>query len=93
MPEVARRLRDLFQRDQSGPLRCVQPFQTGGDENAVFAGERHEIGNRAQRDQIQQRPQIEFRRAGQTGFASAFDQRVRQFERQAGGTQFGEGDG
>ena len=67
-----------------------KPFQTGGNQNPVFAGQRHEVGNRAERDQIQQRFQIKFRRAGQTGFASAFDQGVRELERQAGGAKFGE---
>ncbi len=86
-------MRGLFQRDQSGPLRRVQPLQTGGDQNAIFAGERNEVGNRAQRDQIQQRSQIEFRRAGQAGFASAFDQRMGEFEGEAGGAEFHMGDG
>ena len=49
------------------------------DENAVFTGERNEVSNRAERDEIQKRLQIEFRRAGQTGFASAFDKGMSRF--------------
>ena len=88
--EFGGRLRDLLQRNQSGPLRRVQPFQTGGNQNPVFAGQRHQVGNRAERDQIEQRSQIKFRRAGQAGFASAFDQRMGQFEGEADGAKFGE---
>ena len=88
--ERRRALGDLFQRHQAGPLRVAQPFQSGGNENAVFADERHEVGNRAERDEIEQRAQIEFRRAGQTDFASALDQGVGEFEGEAGGAEFGE---
>ena len=90
VPSFSGRLRDFFQRDEAGPLRLVQPFQTGGNQNAVLADERNQIGNRAERDQVQQRAQIKFRRAGQAGFASALHQRVRQLEREAGGAQFRE---
>ena len=85
--EFLRRLRDFFQCDEPGPLRFVQPLQAGGNQDAVFADERHDVGNRAERDQIQQRAQIKFRRAGQAVFASALDQRVGQFEREAGGAK------
>ena len=85
-----RRLRDFFQRENSGALGFVQLPQTGGNQNPIFADERNQIRNRAERDQIQQRFQIKFRRAGQIGFAPAFDERVREFEGESGGTKFAE---
>ena len=86
MPRTGGDCAAFLQSDESGPLRCVQPLQAGGHQNPILTGERNDIGNRAQRHQIEQRPQIEFRGAGQIDFASAFDQRVGQFERQANGT-------
>ena len=62
--EFLRRLRDFFQRDESRALGFVQSLQTGGNQDSVFANERHDVGNRAERDQIQQRAQIKFHRAG-----------------------------
>ena len=67
----------------------MEPLQTGGNENAIFAGQWHNVGDGAERDQIEQRPQIKIRRARQTGFASAFDQSMGEFEREADGTKFG----
>ena len=78
----------MLQGDQPGPLRGVQAFQAGGNQNAVLAGQRDDVGDGAERDQIEQRAQIEFRRAGQTGFASAFDQGVGELEGEAGGAEF-----
>ena len=85
------RLRDFFQRDNPGALGLVQLPQAGGSENAVFACQRNEVGNRSQRDQIQQRLQIKFRHAGQIFFAPAFNDGMREFKGKAGGAKFGRG--
>ena len=61
-------LGDFFQRHQSGALRGVQSFQAGGNQHPVFAGQRNDVGNRAQRDQIEQRTQIKFGEPGRFRF-------------------------
>ena len=80
----------FFNATNSGALRCVQAVQSGGNQNAVFADERNDVRDGAQRDQVEQRAQIEIRRAGQADFAAALDQRVGEFEGEAGGAKFGE---
>ena len=40
-------LADLFQRDKAGSLRATQAFESGGNENAIFANERNKVGNTA----------------------------------------------
>ena len=85
-----RALRDLLERNQTGPLRRVKTLQTGGNENSIFTGQWHKVGNGAERDQIEQRSQIKFRRARQANLASAFDQGMRQFEGEANRAEFGE---
>ena len=88
--ECWRALRDLLERNQTGPLRRVKALQTGGNENPIFTGQWHQVGNGAERDQIEEWSQIKFRRARQANFASAFDQRMRQFEGESDGAKFGE---
>ncbi len=88
--DLVRRLRGFFQRKNSGALGFVQLPQAGVNQNPVFAGERNQVRNCSERDQVQKRFQIEFRRAGQIGFAPAFDNCVRELERKAGGTKLGE---
>ena len=88
--EHGRTLRHFLQRHEAGAPGGAQPFQTGGNKNPVFTGERNQIRNRAQRHQIQQRLQVKFRRAGQIDFATALDQSVGEFEGQAGGAKLGE---
>ena len=80
----------MFQRDKARSFRGVQPFQSGGDEDAVLAGERDEIGNSAQRDEIEQRAQIIIRCAGKVHLASAFDECVCELEGEADRTEFTE---
>ena len=89
--EPGRGLSDSFQGHQPGPLGGVQAFQAGGDQNAVLAGQRDDVGNGAESDQVEQGAQVEVGRAGQPGFASALDEGVGEFEGEAGGTEFGEG--
>ena len=88
--DFVRCLRGFFQRQNSGALGFVQLPQAGGNQNPVFAGERNQVGDRAERDQIQQRFQIKFRRAGEICFAPAFDQGMRELEGEAGGAKLGE---
>ncbi len=90
--ERRRTLGDLLQGDQARPLRRVQTLQAGGDQDAVFPGQRDQVGDGAQRDQVEQGAQVEIGRAGQAGLAPALDQRVGELEGQADGTKFGEAD-
>ena len=89
--EQGRGLGDSFQGDQAGALGGVQAFQAGGNQNAVFAGQRDDVGNGAEGDQVEQGAQVEVGRAGQAGFASALEEGVGELEGEAGGTEFGEG--
>ncbi len=65
-------------------------FEAGGNEDAVLAGQRDEVGDGAERDQVEQRAQVEIRRARQARFASALHQGVGELEGEAGGAEFGE---
>ena len=71
--EQGRGLSDSFQGDQAGPLGGVQALQAGGNQNAVLAGERDDVGDGAEGDQVEQGAQVEVGRAGQAGFASALE--------------------
>ena len=82
-------LGDLFQRDEAGSSSRIQPFEPGGNQNAIFARQRHNVGDGSQRNQVKQRPQIEISGAGQTGFAPTLDQGMGKFEGQADGAEFG----
>ncbi len=80
-----------LQSDQPGPWRPLQSLESGRDQDAVFAGQRNEIGDGAQRHQIEQWTKIKVLRPGQTGFASPLHQCVREFERQPDRAEFREG--
>ncbi len=71
--ELRRGLRDLFQGDQPRPPGRAQAFQSGRNQNSVFPHQRNEVGNRSQRDEIQQWAHVEVRRARQIDFTAAFD--------------------
>ena len=79
-------MRDLFQGNEAGAFGGVQPFQSGGDEDTVLAGEWDEIGNRPQRDKVEQRAQIVISRDGKIHLAPTFDERVSELEGEADGT-------
>ena len=81
---------DFLECDESGPCRGGEPLQASGHENAVLGDERHEVGDGAERDEIEQRAQIKFLRAGEVGGATVLEQRVCELEGQAGGAEFGE---
>ena len=53
--------RDVHQRGQAEMLAPPQRDQALGDEGAVEALERHHVGDRAERDQIEHRQQIGLR--------------------------------
>ena len=61
----------------------VQPFQSARDEDAIFAGQRDQVRDGAERDEIQERAQIESARLSQSHFATALHQGVGELERQA----------
>ena len=89
--EQGRGLSDSFQGDQAGALGGVEAFQASGDQDAVLAGERDDVGDGAEGDQVEQGAQVEVGCAGQAGFASALEEGVGEFEGEAGGAEFGEG--
>ena len=91
--ERDRGLSDSFQRDQARALGGVEALQANGSEDAVLAGQRNDVGDGAEGDQIEQGAQVKVRGAGQAGFASALEESVRELEGEAGGTEFGEGGG
>ena len=91
--EPGRGAGDPFQGDQPRPPGGVEAFQAGGNQDAVLAGERDNVGNGAEGDQVEQGAQVEVGRAGQSGLASAFQEGMGEFEGEAGGTEFGEGRG
>src|SRR5580765_1190090 len=62
-------LRDLFQSDQAWPRGLVKAFDPFANEDAIFTGERNEVGNCAESDQVQRRAQVEFFRGRHAGFA------------------------
>ena len=77
------------------PGRCVVFSRSRPAETRMRFSprQRNEVGDGAERHQVEQRAQIEIRGAGQTGFAPALDQRVGEFEGQAGGAELGEQSG
>ncbi len=88
-PDRLRALRDFLERHQTRTLGGVQSLQASRDEQAIFADQWHDIGNGAQRDEVQQRSQIKIREAGKSKLASAFNEGVREFEGETGGAKLG----
>jgi len=85
-----RGLSDSFQGDQAGAAGGVEAFQAGGNEDAVFAGERDNVGDGAEGNEVKQGAQVEAGCAGQAGIASALEEGVGELEGKAGGAEFGE---
>src|SRR5262249_24875659 len=50
--------------------------------------QRNEISDGPERHQVKKRSQIKIRGTGKPRFPAAFDERVSEFERKAGGTEF-----
>ena len=71
-------------------MRRIQSPESARDENAVLARQGNEIGDGAQRRQVEQRAQVKVLRAGQTDFTPALQQCVREFERKADGAELTE---
>jgi hypothetical protein len=86
--ERDRGLSDPFQSDQTWSLRRVEAFQTGRDQHPVFAGQRDDVGDRGEGDQIEQGAQIKLRGAGQGDCTAALEEGVGEFEGEAGGAKF-----
>jgi hypothetical protein len=78
--EQGRGLSDSFQGDKAGPPSSVEAFQTSGYQDAVFRGERDNVGNGAEGDQVKQGAQVEVGRARETGFTSALYEGVGELE-------------
>ena len=72
-------------------MGCGQALQADGNQEAVLAGQRDDVGDGAEGDQVEQGAQVEIGGAGQAGFASALEQGVGEFEGETDGAEFGEG--
>ena len=68
----------------------VQAFQADGGQNAVLAGQRDDVSNSAEGDQVEQRAQVELGCARQAGLAAALEQGVGEFEGEAHRTELRE---
>ena len=75
--------RDLHQRSQARLARAGQRAQPGAHEPAVLAAERHDVGHRGERDEIEvlvRRPRV---------LARGLEQRLGELVRDRGGAQVG----
>ena len=79
-----------LEREQAGAASDVQPLQPSGDENTVLTDERHKVRDGAERDEVEQRADVEGGELGELKFAPALHERVGEFEGKAGGAEFGE---
>ena len=83
---------DLLERDQPRPGGFRQSRKSGGDEDAVLAGQRNQIRDGAERGEIEKGADIERLRFGPAQFAAALGQGMKQLEGEAGGAEFTEVD-
>jgi hypothetical protein len=78
-----RRLSDALERGKTGPTRGVQPFQSCRYQNAIFAGERNDVRDSAESDEIEQWPEVVISSARKIRFAAALYDGVSEFEGEA----------
>ena len=90
MPSRAGDWATRFKATSPGRWVGVQALQADGNQDAVLAGQRDDVGNGAEGDQVEQGAQVEVGGAGQAGFASALEEGVGELEGEAGGAEFGE---
>ena len=76
-------MRDFLERHQAGALSGVQALEAGRYEQAVFANQWNDVGNGAQRDEVQQRAQIVISETRKIEAASALEECVGEFEGEA----------
>jgi hypothetical protein len=81
-------LGDALERDEAGALGHVQALKTSGDKDAIFAGERNEVGDGAEGDQVQERTKVVIGGGRDGEFAGALEKGVREFESEADRAQF-----
>lgn len=81
-------LGDFFEGVQADAFGLGQLHQAAADEDTVFAGERDEVGDSSQRDEIEECAQINLERFGEAEVASALEDGVCEFEGEADRTQF-----
>ncbi len=90
-PKRGGRLGNLFQGDESGALSGVQSLEAGGNQDAVFAGQRDKVGDGAEGDEVEEGAEIEIGRAGERRFAGAFQEGMGEFEGESDRAEFVEG--
>ena len=76
------------QGGQAGTVATGEHFQTGGDEGAVEAVQRHHVTHRGQGHHVEQGPQIGFGASGEEALATQGAMQChRRHERHTGGTE------
>src|SRR5580692_11462979 len=83
---------DLHERAQAGPSGGLQNLQTMAREDAVLAGERHEIGHGAECDEIQIVAELYPECDGMVFRTELFEQAMGELENKADGAEIPPGD-
>jgi hypothetical protein len=83
-PDGSGDLGDLAEGLEAGALGLVEALESGADQDAVLVSERHQIGDGAERDQIEAVFEIEGDGIGFAGVAGGFKEGVGEFEGEAG---------
>src|SRR5262249_20890180 len=78
---------DLLQSHQARPSRNVQLLKAGGNQDAIFPGQGHEVGDSSERDEVEELSDVEIRGGGDTQFAPALDEGVGELESESNGAQ------
>jgi hypothetical protein len=73
---AARETDDVDERAQPEPRRRIEPLEPGAREHAVLADERHDVGDRADRDDVEELH-------GARATAVTVEQRLDELERDA----------
>src|SRR5436190_6074260 len=65
---------DFFECDKAGAFGVGQPLQAGAHEDSVLTHEWDKVSDRAERDEVEKRSEVELLRAGQVAAAAMFQQ-------------------
>jgi hypothetical protein len=74
-------------------LRGHEALEAGGDEDAVFAGERNDVGDGAKGDEVKKKTEIHIVSRLEIRIAEAFEKGVGEFEGETDRAEFAELDG
>src|SRR5207253_2328815 len=75
---------DFDQRSNAGPARIDETFESFLNKDAVFLNERHDVGDRSKRNEVEVFAQID------AGIRTTLEQRVAGFENDADGAEAAE---